>query len=66
MHLGLVAPKLQRLVEVSGKVAGITGAGTAQCLDVVEGVVGVLRTSERLELRNPDMHFLGRLGVWRV
>ena len=63
VHLGLVAPPLERLVQVPGEVAGVAGAGAAQGLDVVQGVVGVLGTGQRLELRDPDVHLLRRLGV---
>ena len=63
VHLGLVAPAFERLVEVAGEVAGVAGPGAAQGLDVVQRVVGVLRAGQRLELRDPDVHLLRRLGV---
>ena len=50
VHLGLVAPPFEGLVEVAGEVAGVAGAGAAQGLDVVQRVVGVLRAGQRLQL----------------
>ncbi|WP_446226567.1 hypothetical protein ACTWPB_22870 [Nocardia sp. IBHARD005] len=44
----------------------MAGAGAAQGLDVVQAVIGVLRTGQSLELRDPDVHLLGRLGVGGV
>jgi hypothetical protein len=66
VDLRFVAPPLERLVEVAGEVAGVAGAGAAKRLDVVQRVVGVLRACQRTELRDPDVHLLGRLGVGRV
>ena len=48
VHLRLVAPAFEGLVEVAGEVAGVAGAGAAQRLDVVQAVVGVLRAGQRL------------------
>ena len=66
VHLRLIAPAFQGLVEVAGEIAGIPGAGTTQGLDVVQRVVRVLRAGQRLQLRDPDVHLLRRFGIRRV
>ena len=66
VDLGLSAPANECLVDVAGEVAGVAGAGAADGLDVVHGVVGVLGTGDRLDLGDPDVELLGRLGVGRV
>ncbi len=66
VHLHVVAPALQSLVEVAGEVAGVAGPRAAQRLDVVQRVVRVLRAGQRTELRDPDVHLLGRLRVGGV
>lgn len=66
VDLGLVTPANECLVDVAGEVAGIAGAGPAKGLDVVHGMVGVLGAGERLDLGDPDVELLGRLGVGGV
>ena len=66
VDLGLIAPANECLVDVAGEVAGIAGTGSAKGLDVVHGVVGVLGAGERLDLGDPDVELLGRLGVGGV
>jgi hypothetical protein len=66
VDLRLVAPPLQRFVEIAGEIAGVARASAPQGLNVVQRVVGVLRSGKGLQLRDPDVHLLRRLGVRRV
>jgi hypothetical protein len=68
VDLRLVAPPLQRFVEIAGEIAGVARASAPQGLNVVQRVVGVLRAGKGLQLRDPDQMCIssGRLGVRRV